>query len=116
MKQWRIPDHWSSPLETLNTGRGECKDYAIVKYVALLDAGIRSEDLKLVIVHDLLRNEDHAVAVTRVEGKWIVLDNRWFALVRDVEVRHVVPLFVMDHTGIQAFVPDATRLAVDRAS
>ncbi|HEY3148735.1 MAG TPA: transglutaminase-like cysteine peptidase, partial [Dongiaceae bacterium] len=33
--QWRVPDHWSSPLETLQSGRGDCEDYAIVKYLAL---------------------------------------------------------------------------------
>src|SRR5579862_3315707 len=39
-QQWGVPDHWSSPFETLRTGRGDCEDYAIVKYVALLEAGM----------------------------------------------------------------------------
>jgi predicted transglutaminase-like cysteine proteinase len=113
MKQWGIPDRWSPPLETLTTGHGDCEDYAIVKYVALLDAGIRREDVKLVVVHDLLRNEDHAITVTRIEGEWIALDNRWLALVRDTELRHVTPLFVLDDTGVRAFVPEtgSTRVA-----
>jgi predicted transglutaminase-like cysteine proteinase len=37
MKQWGVPDRWSSPLETLAT---DCEDYAIAKYVALLAAGV----------------------------------------------------------------------------
>jgi len=113
MKQWGVPDRWSSPLETLTTGRGDCEDYAIVKYVALLDAGIRREDVRLAVVHDVLRNEDHAITVTRVDGEWIALDNRWLALVRDGELRRVVPRFVLDNTGVRAFVPEteATRLA-----
>ena len=113
MKQWGVLDRWSSPLETLTTGRGDCEDYAIVKYVALLDAGIRREDVRLAVVHDVLRNEDHAITVTRVDGEWIALDNRWLALVHDGELRRVIPRFVLDNTGVRAFVPEteATRLA-----
>jgi hypothetical protein len=90
----------------LTTGRGDCEDYAIVKYVALLDAGIRREDVKLVVVHDILRNEDHAITVTRVDGDWIALDNRWLALVRHSELKHVTPMFVLDDNGVRAFVPE----------
>lgn len=104
MKQWGVLDRWSSPLETLTTGRGDCEDYAIVKYVALLGAGVHRQDVKVVVLRDLLRNEDHAITVTRIGEKWIVLDNRWLALVQDVEVRRVVPLFILDHTGVRAYV------------
>jgi predicted transglutaminase-like cysteine proteinase len=105
MKQWGEPDHWSSPLETLSTGRGDCEDYAIVKYAALLHAGFSQHDVKLIILQNLSRNENHAVLALRINGEWIVLDNRWLALVRDVEVRQVIPLFVIDYTGVREFVP-----------
>jgi predicted transglutaminase-like cysteine proteinase len=82
MKQWGVPDRWSSPLESLTTGRGDCEDYAIAKYVALVDAGIPKHDVKLVIVHNLAFDEDHAIVATRVDGEWIVLDNRSLALYR----------------------------------
>jgi predicted transglutaminase-like cysteine proteinase len=36
--QWGVADHWSPPFETLQSHRGDCEDYAIVKYVALLQA------------------------------------------------------------------------------
>jgi predicted transglutaminase-like cysteine proteinase len=29
--QWGVADHWSPPFETLQTHRGDCEDYAIVK-------------------------------------------------------------------------------------
>ena len=101
--QWGEPDHWSSPLETLSTGRGDCEDYAIAKYVALVEAGIAQEDVKLIIEHDLARNQDHAVVATRLNGDWIILDNRWFALVRDIESRRVIPLSMLDDNGVQQF-------------
>src|SRR6266702_3841358 len=34
--QWGVADHWSPPFETLQTHHGDCEDYAIVKYVALV--------------------------------------------------------------------------------
>lgn len=116
MKQWGVPDRWSPPLETLTTGRGDCEDYAIAKYAALLDAGLTSDDLKLVLVHNLLRNEDHAILAARMDGNWYVLDNRWLALVRDTQLAHVIPLFVLDDTGVKKFVPQtlAMRLAANR--
>jgi hypothetical protein len=46
-----------------------------------VDAGIPKEDVKLVIVYNLAFDEDHAMVATRVDGEWIVLDNRSLALV-----------------------------------
>jgi predicted transglutaminase-like cysteine proteinase len=115
MKHWGVSDRWSSPLETLTSGRGDCEDYAIAKYVALVDAGIPKEDVKLVIVRNLAFDEDHAMVATRVDGEWIVLDNRSLALVPDIAIRNVTPLFVLDGTGVKVFVPTAqTRLAADQ--
>jgi len=99
----------------VTSGRGDCEDYAIAKYVALVDAGIPEQDVKLVIVHNLAFDEDHAMVATRVDGEWIVLDNRSLALVPDIAVRRVTPLFVPDDIGVKVFAPTAqTRLAADQ--
>jgi predicted transglutaminase-like cysteine proteinase len=107
LAQWGVPDRWSAPLATLTTGRGDCEDYAIAKYVALLAAGIAEDDLRLVIVHDLAIDEDHAVVTVRFAASWIVLDNRWLTLVDDVAMPNAVPLFVLDGAGVRKFVPTA---------
>ena len=115
LAQWGVPDRWSSPLETFSTGRGDCEDYAIAKYVALMQAGVPTEDLRLVIVHDLAVGENHAVVAVRFDDEWFVLDNRWLTLVADVEVPRTVPLFVLDHDGVKEFasvaISDAHRAA-----
>ena len=108
LAQWGVPDRWSSPLETFKTGRGDCEDYAIAKYVALMQAGVAAADLRLVIVHDLTVGENHAVAAVRFDGEWFVLDNRWLTLVADVEVARTVPLFVLDGNGVKEFATVAT--------
>jgi len=108
LAQWGVPDRWSSPLETFKTGRGDCEDYAIAKYVALMQAGVAAADLRLVIVHDLSVGENHAVVAVRFGGEWFVLDNRWLTLVADVEVARTVPLFVLDGNGVKEFATVAT--------
>jgi predicted transglutaminase-like cysteine proteinase len=111
LAQWGVIDRWSSPLETFSTGRGDCEDYAIAKYVALIQAGVAAEDVRLVVVRDLAVGEDHAVAATRLNGDWIILDNRWLTLVEDSEMRRTVPLFVLDQTGVKQFALTPTPYA-----
>ncbi|MGY8684762.1 transglutaminase-like cysteine peptidase, partial [Bradyrhizobium sp. UFLA05-153] len=102
--QWRLPDHWSSPFETLQAGRGDCEDYAIVKYAALLDAGISEADLKIVLLKTVFPNEDHAVIAARVDGEWLILDNRTLTLVHDTDLTRAAPKFVLDEVGDWRFV------------
>jgi predicted transglutaminase-like cysteine proteinase len=102
--QWGVADHWSAPFETLQTHRGDCEDYAIVKYVALLQAGLSHDDVKIVVVQNLLPKEDHAAVAARVDGHWLILDNRRLALVRDTEMVRSIPKFVLDEKGARRFV------------
>jgi predicted transglutaminase-like cysteine proteinase len=111
MAQWGVPDRWSPPLETFTTGHGDCEDYAIAKYVALTAAGIPAADVKLVIVRNIAANEDHAIVAVRNGGNWIMLDNRWLTLVKDVEMPRIAPLFVLDDAGVREFVPPAIAVA-----
>jgi predicted transglutaminase-like cysteine proteinase len=107
LAQWGVPDRWSSPLETFTTGRGDCEDYAIAKYVALTAAGVAAEDVKLVIVRNIATGQDHAVVAARLDGKWMTLDNRWLRLVEDIDMRDVLPLFALDASGVKQFAPTA---------
>ena len=103
LAQWGVADRWSAPLATLTSGRGDCEDYAIAKYAALVAAGFAEDDLRLVIVRDLAIGQDHAIVTARLDGSWIVLDNRRLALVTDIEMQRVVPLFVLDRDGVKQF-------------
>jgi len=102
--QWRVTDHWSSALETLQSERGDCEDYAIVKYLALLDSGMSEADLKIVLMRSIFPNEDHAVVAARVDDEWLILDNRTLTLVRDRNLTRTVPVFVLDQVGVWRFV------------
>ena len=47
---WGQVDYWASPLEMMNRGQGDCEDFAIAKYFALMAAGVPSAKLRLVYV------------------------------------------------------------------
>jgi len=103
LEQWGVDDRWSAPLDTLTTGRGDCEDYAIAKYVALIAAGLDPADVRLVILRDLVSGEDHAVAAARADGDWLILDNRNRALIEDAGVHNAQPLFVIDPEGVKIY-------------
>ena len=67
--QYGSIDVWSSPLATLARGAGDCEDYAIAKFVALRLAGVAAADLRLVILRDKLRHQDHAVVAARLHAE-----------------------------------------------
>ncbi|GAC31130.1 transglutaminase-like cysteine peptidase [Paraglaciecola polaris] len=47
---WHEKDYWATPLETLGKGRGDCEDYAIIKYFMLRYLGVAESQLRLVYV------------------------------------------------------------------
>ena len=97
-------DVWSSPLATFSSGAGDCEDYAIAKFVALRLAGVSPDDLRIVIMRDTVHGEDHAVAAARLDGHWLMLDNRRMAMVEDGHVRNYRPSFVIGQYGVMQYV------------
>jgi predicted transglutaminase-like cysteine proteinase len=110
LAQYGAIDVWSSPLVTFANGAGDCEDYAIAKFVALRQAGISPDDLRIVVMRDTIHGEDHAVAAARLDGHWLMLDNRRMAMVEDAYIRNYRPLFVIDRSGVMQYV-DAPLLA-----
>jgi predicted transglutaminase-like cysteine proteinase len=104
LAQFGQEDVWSSPLATFYRGAGDCEDYAIAKFVALRLVGIPAEDLRIVVLADTLRGEGHAVAAVRLDGRWLILDNRRMAMAEDMAFRNYRPLFVIDQTGVMKYL------------
>jgi predicted transglutaminase-like cysteine proteinase len=102
--QWGVEDHWSAPFETLQSNRGDCEDYAILKYLALRAAGLSDDDIKIVVLKNVFPDEDHAAVAVRVDGEWLILDNRTLTLVRDTDLTRAIPRFVLDQQGARRFI------------
>jgi predicted transglutaminase-like cysteine proteinase len=104
-KQWGTDDVWSLPIDpnrkgSLETGEGDCEDYALAKYMALHQSGVPETDLRMVLVHDAVVDQDHAVLAIRDDGKWLILDNRWNQPKEDKELTSFRPLFIVETSGV----------------
>jgi predicted transglutaminase-like cysteine proteinase len=93
------PDVWASPLATLSSGRGDCEDYALAKYLALREAGVPVDDIRFVIVRDTKLEENHAVVTVRFGDRWLVLDNRRLLLLTDREAPNYAVVSVFGPAG-----------------
>ncbi len=63
----------------------------------------RAEDLRLVIMRNILSGEDHAVVAAHFEGHWRLLDNRYLVMLEDVQIRRYHPIFVIDEHEVRRF-------------
>ena len=52
---WQQSDFWATPLEMIGQGRGDCEDFAIIKYVSLRMAGVTDSKLRLIYVKAQLK-------------------------------------------------------------
>ena len=105
-------DIWSSPLATFARGAGDCEDYAIAKLAALRLAGVADEDLRIVVVRDARAGEEHAVVAARLDGHWLMLDNRRMAMVADDEARSYQPLFVLYQSAVLRYVGEPVQFSM----
>ncbi|PIT01952.1 hypothetical protein TSA1_15105 [Bradyrhizobium nitroreducens] len=109
MQQHGVVDLWSSPLESLAAGVGDCEDYAIAKRALLLAVGVPETDMQLLLVQDTVVRQPHAVLGVRIDGRWSVLDNRNSEIIETSELPHLLPLFAIDHRGVSLFAVQGTK-------
>ncbi len=95
------PGKWTSALDAVESGVGDCRAYAITKYVALLVAGVPLDQIRLVAVHSRLRNEDHLVVSVHQDDKWLILDNLHHLILQASEETEYQPLYVLDQSGVR---------------
>jgi predicted transglutaminase-like cysteine proteinase len=114
--RWRygVTEPWTAPLTTLAAGLGDCMDFSIAKYVALREADVAADDLRILIVWDGLARQYHAVLAARDKRRWLILDNRNTVLGEDVEFRNFLPLFAISDRGVTQFSPPSPFRIIDR--
>lgn len=95
LDQYGQVEFWATPLMTFTSGAGDCEDYAIAKYAALIELGIPARDLRLLAVYDRDARENHAVAAIRFEQRWLILDNIATDVQDAARRTNLKPLFVL---------------------
>ncbi|MDX5592884.1 transglutaminase-like cysteine peptidase [Pseudovibrio sp. SPO723] len=75
-QNWGVTDYWASPEEALTRRRGDCEDYAILKYWSLALLGFDRDDMEVVAVFDQRTKQYHAILRIKQAGATYILDNR----------------------------------------
>lgn len=96
---WGNADYWGSVSEFLAKG-GDCEDFALTKYRALIDAGYPASELRLALVEESFTGEQHAVLVANYNGRRLVLDNRRDDIEDHDLVSNYRPLYSMNSQGL----------------
>jgi predicted transglutaminase-like cysteine proteinase len=69
-----IQSTWTSPLGALAVGVGDCKQYAVLNYAVVQEAGFAPDDLRLVAVRIKSLRNNHAVVAVRQSAHWFILE------------------------------------------
>ncbi|NNE21708.1 MAG: hypothetical protein HKN11_03785, partial [Rhizobiales bacterium] len=95
---FRVRDHWAAPMEFLQTG-GDCEDFTILKYASLLELGYSDHQLRIAVVSDTRRKQDHAVLVVAGSQGVTVLDSLTDAPLPHERIRHYKPVYSVNRNS-----------------
>jgi predicted transglutaminase-like cysteine proteinase len=98
LRNWGTPSYWETPFEFLRRS-GQCQDYATTKFILLREAGIPNDAMRLVVVHDFVSKQDHALLLVDVDGQALMLDNQTKDVVPATEVHRYQPYYSINETG-----------------
>jgi predicted transglutaminase-like cysteine proteinase len=94
-RNYHKSDQWATPIEFLTRG-GDCEDFAIAKFASLRALGFSSDQLRIAIVQDKIKNVPHAILIVYDGGHTYVLDNQDKS-VRDADsINRYKPIFSLN--------------------
>ncbi|MBU1383527.1 MAG: transglutaminase-like cysteine peptidase [Alphaproteobacteria bacterium] len=105
-RNWGVADYWETPEEMFARG-GDCEGFALTKYFALRDLGVRDDAMRIAIVWDRRDLEEHAVLLVRAGGDTWILDNKTSRPVRlaDDSERYRL-IYYVNESGVR--LPDVS--------
>ena len=112
---WGRADYWEAPLEFLTYG-GQCQDYAIAKYMLLLQAGVPADKMRIVVLRATARGEDHAVLVVNIDDEALMLDDERIGIIPADTETFYSPYYSINQIGWwQHIAPNAVQPAERQA-
>lgn len=96
-QNYGVSDKWATPVEFFAKG-GDCEDFAIAKYASLRALGFSTDQLRIAIVQDKIKNIPHAILIVYTEQGTYVLDNQDKRLRSSAEVTRYKPVFSINAT------------------
>lgn len=105
---WNQSDYWATPLETIGRARGDCEDFAIVKYYTLRQLGVPVAKMRLIYVKAKQAGGQRAHMVLAYyaspTAEPMVLDNLDPSIKPASKRPDLVPVFSFNSQGIYAGV------------
>jgi predicted transglutaminase-like cysteine proteinase len=96
---WGQSDYWETPVEFFARG-GDCEDYAIAKYAWLRFLGVPENRLRIAMVYDRQKEEEHMILVAYTEGgKPLYLDSQIKQLRARNDFARYWPLYSVNRDG-----------------
>ena len=107
---WGQTDYWATPLETLGRGTGDCEDYAIAKYLTLLNLGVTNDKLRLIYVRAKQGSAANATSVAHMvlgyfaqpDSEPLILDNMITSVRPAASRQDLLPVFSFNSDGMWA--------------
>jgi len=96
MKTWGVSDYWASRLEFLGKGMGDCEDYAVAKFLTLLQLDVPQEKLFLTYVKAKGYADEAHMVVTYYQKPGsvpFVLDNYVKQILPATKRQDLVPVY-----------------------
>ncbi len=98
MEIYGVSDYWATPEEFMRYS-GDCEDYSIAKYFALRQLGYPLEQLRIVVLHDSIRNIGHAVLAVYREDDAYILDNMSNQVLSHRRYQHYSPYYSLNENN-----------------
>jgi predicted transglutaminase-like cysteine proteinase len=104
-------DYWATPVEFFRRA-GDCEDYVIAKYHSLRLLGLPPDQLRMVVVQDVVRDLPHAVLAVYLGEEVLILDNLSEQVLPQWQVANYVPYYSVNETARWAHTPPTALVAV----
>ncbi|MEZ0224516.1 MAG: transglutaminase-like cysteine peptidase [Alphaproteobacteria bacterium] len=101
---YRKSDYWATPIEFLSHG-GDCEDFAIAKYASLRALGFSSDQMRIAIVQDKVKNIPHAILIIYADNQAFVLDNQDKRVENADNVNRYKPIFSINSNNWWLYKP-----------
>jgi predicted transglutaminase-like cysteine proteinase len=91
--------YWAATPERFFGSGGDCKNYAIAKYVSLRMLGFTDKELRVAVVQDMDKGIAHAVLIVYSDDEAFVLDNQSKKVERVQTVNRYQPYFSINQSA-----------------
>ncbi|OIP53478.1 MAG: hypothetical protein AUK54_08720 [Helicobacteraceae bacterium CG2_30_36_10] len=92
---YKMIDYWATPLEFLGKDRGDCEDYVISKYFALIYLGMESEKLFFTYAKSIEFKDAHMVLTyfQTPRSEPLILDNNNNKVLPASQRKDLIPIY-----------------------